>query len=92
VSQKYIPQSKEFTDVKNIVISSCATIPAAPYAAAMLACTSSRLWDRAIAQAVSRRLLVAEDCVRPQGGPCWICGGQSDTRTGSSPSSSVFPC
>jgi hypothetical protein len=30
VSQKYIPQSEEFTDIKNIVISLCAPIPAAP--------------------------------------------------------------
>jgi hypothetical protein len=30
VSQRYIPQSEEFTDIKNIVISRCAFIPAAP--------------------------------------------------------------
>jgi hypothetical protein len=30
VSQKYIPESEEFTDIKNIVISRGSPIPAAP--------------------------------------------------------------
>jgi hypothetical protein len=30
VSQKYIPQSEEFTDIKNIVISRCAPNPTLP--------------------------------------------------------------
>jgi hypothetical protein len=29
-SQKFIPQSEEFTDIKNIVISRCVPTPAAP--------------------------------------------------------------
>ena len=48
--------------------------------------------DRAVAQAVSRRPLTAKDRVRSQASPCGICGGQSDTSTGFSPSTSVFPC
>jgi hypothetical protein len=43
-------------------------------------------FGRAVAQAVSRRPLTAEARVRP----CGICGGQSGTRTGFSPTSSVF--
>jgi hypothetical protein len=43
---------------------------------------------RAMAQAVSRRPLTEESRV----GPCGICGGQSGTGTGFSPSTSVFPC
>jgi hypothetical protein len=45
-------------------------------------------YGRAMAQAVSRRPLTAEARVRP----CGICGGQSGTGTGISPSTSVFPC
>ena len=41
---------------------------------------------------VSRRHLKAEAWVRFQIGPCEICGGQSDTGTGFSPSTSGFPC
>jgi hypothetical protein len=44
-----------------------------------------------MAQAVSRRPLTAEAWVRFRLGPCGICGGQSGTGTGFSPSTSVFP-
>ena len=47
---------------------------------------------RAMAQAVSHRPLTAEARVRSRVGPGWICGGQSGTRTGFSPTTSVFPC
>jgi hypothetical protein len=43
-----------------------------------------------MAQVVSRRPLTAEARVRPRVNPCGICGGQSGTGTGFSPSSSVF--
>jgi hypothetical protein len=43
-------------------------------------------FGRTVAQAVSRRPLTAEARVRP----CGICGGQSGTRTGFSPTYSVF--
>jgi hypothetical protein len=45
-----------------------------------------------MAQAVSRRPLTAESRVRAQVNPCGVCGGQSGTGTGFSPSSSVSPC
>jgi hypothetical protein len=45
---------------------------------------------RAMAQAVSRRPPTAEAQVRFWVSPCGICGGQSGTGTGFSPSSSVF--
>jgi hypothetical protein len=45
-----------------------------------------------MAQAVSRRPLTAEARVRSRVGPCGICGGQSGTGTGFSPSTLVFPC
>jgi hypothetical protein len=47
---------------------------------------------RAVAQAVSRRPLAAEARIRSRISPCGICGGQSGTGTGLSPSTSVFPC
>jgi hypothetical protein len=43
-------------------------------------------------QAVSRCPHTAEARVRAPVDPCEICGGQSGTRAGFSPSSTVFPC
>jgi hypothetical protein len=57
----------------------------------LVSCTRA-LFGRAVAQAVSRRSLTAEARVRSQVSSCGICSGQSDTRTGFSPSISVFPC
>jgi hypothetical protein len=47
---------------------------------------------RVMAQAVSRRPLTAEALARFRISPCGICGGQSGTGTGFSPSTSDFPC
>jgi hypothetical protein len=44
---------------------------------------------RAMAQVVSGRTLTADARVRARVNPCGICGGQSGTGTGFSPSSSV---
>jgi hypothetical protein len=43
-------------------------------------------------QAISRRAPIAEAGVRTWVSPRGICGGQSGTGTGSSPSISVFAC
>jgi hypothetical protein len=45
-----------------------------------------------MAQVVSRRPVTAEVWVHPRVNPFGICGGQSGTGTGFSPSSTVFPC
>jgi hypothetical protein len=55
-------------------------------------CLGKGRLDLAMAQVVSRRPLIAEARVRVRFNPCGICSGQSGTRTGFSPSSSVFPC
>jgi hypothetical protein len=49
------------------------------------------VWGRAVAQVVSRRPLTPEARIRAWVNPCGICGEQSGTGTGFSPSSSVFP-
>jgi hypothetical protein len=48
------------------------------------------LKGRAMAQAVSRRLLTAEARVRTQVRPCGICDGQSGTGAGFSPQVLLF--
>jgi hypothetical protein len=48
--------------------------------------------ERAVAQVVSRRLLTAEGRLQTPISLCRICGGQSGTGTGLSPTPSVFPC
>jgi hypothetical protein len=50
------------------------------------------LQGRAMAVAVSHRPLSADGPVRLQFSTCWICGEESVTGTGSSPSSLVFLC
>jgi hypothetical protein len=45
-----------------------------------------------MAQVVSRQPLTAEARFRARVNPCGICGGQSGTGKGLSPSYSVFPC
>jgi hypothetical protein len=47
---------------------------------------------RALAPVVSREPLTVEARVRAWVNTCQICGGQSGTGTGLSPSSSLFPC
>jgi hypothetical protein len=58
----------------------------------VLSVNKIRSYGRAMAQAISRRLLTAEAQVRSRFRVCGICGGQSGTGTGFSPSTSVFPC
>jgi hypothetical protein len=53
---------------------------------------STCAYGRAMAQAVSRRPPTAEARVRSRLTPCGICGGQSGTGTGFSPSTSVYSC
>jgi hypothetical protein len=48
------------------------------------------MFGRAIAQAVSGRLLTAEDRFHSQVNACGICGGQSGTGTGVCPNFSIF--
>jgi hypothetical protein len=55
-------------------------------------CWVSNELGRAMAQAVSHRSLTAQARIRSRLSPCGICGGQSGTGTGFSPSTSVFPC
>jgi hypothetical protein len=51
------------------------------------------MWNGCVmAQAVSSWPLTAEARVRSRVGPCGICGEQSGTGTGFSPSTSIFPC
>jgi hypothetical protein len=45
-----------------------------------------------MAQALSRRPLTAEVRIRSRAIPCGICGGQSGSGTGFSPSTSIFSC
>jgi hypothetical protein len=47
---------------------------------------------RAMAQVVRRRPFTSEAQVHARVNPCGICGGQSGTGTGFSPSFSVLPC
>jgi hypothetical protein len=69
----------------------CAYITKHLYRCIYIEVTSS-VSGHAMAQVVSRRPLTAEARVRARVNPCGICGGQSGTGTGFSPSSSVFPC
>jgi hypothetical protein len=55
----------------------------------LLQCGSAR---RATAQTISRQSVAAEARVQSQANPSGICCGQNGTGTGSSPSTSVFPC
>jgi hypothetical protein len=48
--------------------------------------------SRSMAQVASRRPLIAEARVQSWVSPCGICGGQSGTWTGFSPSTLVSPC
>jgi hypothetical protein len=64
-----------------------------PYEAANFMTTvAPNSLGRAMTQVVSRLPLTAEARFRARVNPCGICGGQSGTGTGFSPSSSVFPC
>jgi hypothetical protein len=45
-----------------------------------------------MAQVISRRLLAAEDRFRSRFSPCGICGAQSGTGTGFSPSTEASSC
>ena len=59
---------------------------------AIYVCFVRETLGRVMAQAVSRRPPTAEARVLSRVSPCGICGGQSDTGTVFSPSTSVFPC
>jgi hypothetical protein len=58
----------------------------------MLLSFISSLPGRDMAQAVIRRSLTTEAWVRSQVSACDICGGQSGTGSGFSPSTSIFHC
>jgi hypothetical protein len=46
----------------------------------------------AVAQAITCQIITGVIRVRSWGSLCWICGGQSGTGSGVSPSTSIFRC